>query len=153
MGKQWKQWQILFSWAPKSLWMVTAAMKLKQNKNHLLFRRKAVTNLASVLRSRGITLPTKVHLVKVMVFSSSHLSMWELDHKEGWARKNWCSAGEDYWETFGQQGDQANQSERKSTLNIHWKGWCWSSNTLFTWCEEPTHWKRPWCWERLKAGG
>ena len=40
-------------------------------------------------------------------------------------------------------------------LNIHWKDWCWSwnSNTLSTWCEELTHWKRPWCWERLKAGG
>ena len=40
-------------------------------------------------------------------------------------------------------------------LNIHWKGWCWSwnSNNLATWCEELTHWKRPWCWERLKAGG
>ena len=37
--------------------------------------------------------------------------------------------------------------------NIHWKGWCWSSNTLATWCKEPTHWKTPWCWERLKAGG
>ena len=42
----------------------------------------------------------------------------------------------------------------KSVLNIHWKDWCWSwnSNTLATWCEELTHWKRPWCWERLKAG-
>ena len=40
-------------------------------------------------------------------------------------------------------------------LNIHWKDWCWSwnFNTLATWCEELTHWKRPWCWERLKAGG
>ena len=38
--------------------------------------------------------------------------------------------------------------------NIHWKDWCWSwnSNTLATWCEELTHLKRPWCWERLKAG-
>ena len=44
---------------------------------------------------------------------------------------------------------------RKSVLNIHWNDCCWSlkSNTLATWCEEPTHWKRPWCWERLKAGG
>ena len=41
----------------------------------------------------------------------------------------------------------------KSTLNVHWKDWCWSSNTLATWCEELTHWKRPWCWARLKAGG
>ena len=39
-------------------------------------------------------------------------------------------------------------------LNIHWKNWCWSwsSNPLATWCEDLTHWKRPWCWERLKAG-
>ena len=42
---------------------------------------------------------------------------------------------------------------RKSTPNIHWKDWCWnwSSNTLATWFEELTHWKRPWCWERLKG--
>ena len=42
-----------------------------------------------------------------------------------------------------------------STLNIHWKDWCWcrSSNTLATWCDELSHWKRLWCWERLRAGG
>ena len=39
------------------------------------------------------------------------------------------------------------------TLNTHWKDWCWSSNTLATWCEQVTCWKRPWCWERLRAGG
>jgi len=40
-------------------------------------------------------------------------------------------------------------------MNIHRKDWCWSwsSNTFSTWCEELTHWKRPWCWERLRAGG
>ena len=40
-------------------------------------------------------------------------------------------------------------------MNIHCKGWCWSwsSSTLVIWWEEPTHWKRPWCWERLRAGG
>ena len=44
---------------------------------------------------------------------------------------------------------------QKLVLNIHWKDWCWSwtSNILVTWCKELTHWKRPWCWERLKAGG
>ena len=43
----------------------------------------------------------------------------------------------------------------KWTLNVNWKdwGWSWSSKTLGSWCEELTHWKRPWCWERLKAGG
>ena len=57
-------------------------------------------------------------------------------------------------ESFEQQGDQTSQSSRKSTLNIHWKDWCWgwSSNTLATWFKELTHWKRP-CWEGLKAGG
>ena len=65
MGKQWKQWQTSFSWAPKSLQMVTAAMKLKRC---FLLGRKAMTNLDSILKSRDITLPTKVHLVKAMVF-------------------------------------------------------------------------------------
>ena len=66
-----------------------------------------------------------------------------------------CSAGEDSWESLGLRGDQTSQSWRKSTLNIHWKGWywSWSPNNLATWCEEPAHWKRPWCWERLKADG
>ena len=41
----------------------------------------------------------------------------------------------------------------EETLNIYWKDWCWSSNTLATWWEELTLEKRPWCWERLKAGG
>ena len=64
-----------------------------------------------------------------------------------------CGAGEDSWESLGQQ-DQTSQSQRKSTLNIHWKEWCWSwnFNTLATWCEL-THFKRPWFWERLRAGG
>ena len=64
MGEEWKQLQILFSWASKSLQMVTAAMKLR----HLLLGRKAMTNLDSVLKSRDIALPTKVHLVRAMVF-------------------------------------------------------------------------------------
>ena len=66
-----------------------------------------------------------------------------------------CGVGEDSWECLGLQGDPTSPSYRKSILNIHCKDWCWSwnSNTLATWCEELTHWKRPWCWARLKAGG
>ena len=66
-----------------------------------------------------------------------------------------CGAWEDPWESLGQQGDQTSQFQRKSTLNMHRKNWCWSwsSIILATWCEELTHLKRPWCWERLKAGG
>ena len=63
-GGKWKQWQNFFSWAPKSLQMVTAAMKLR----HLLLGRKDMTNHDSILKSRSITLVTKVHIVKAMVF-------------------------------------------------------------------------------------
>ena len=49
-----------------------------------------MTNLDSILKSRDITLPTKFHLVKAMVFSSGHVWMWELDCEESWALKNWC---------------------------------------------------------------
>ena len=51
--------------------------------------------------------------------------------------------------------DSFQSSLKESTLNLHWKDWCWnwSSNTLATWWEELIHWKRPWCWEKLRAGG
>ena len=58
-------------------------------KRHLLLGREAMTNLDSILKSRDITLPAKVHLVKAMFFPSSHVWMWELDHKESWVQ-NWC---------------------------------------------------------------
>ena len=64
MGKQWKQWLTLIFWAPKSLQIVTAALKLR----HLCLGRKAMTNLDSIVKSRDITLPTNFHLVKAMVF-------------------------------------------------------------------------------------
>ena len=54
-----------------------------------------------------------------------------------------CGAGEDSWESLGWQGDQTSQSERKSTLNIHWKYLCWSSNILATSCKQPTIGKDP----------
>ena len=59
-------------------------------KRHLLLRRKVMTNLDSILKSRDIMLPTKVHPVKAIVFFSSHVWMWVLDYKEIWAPKNWC---------------------------------------------------------------
>ena len=138
MGKKWKQWQTLFSWTPKSLQTVTAAMKLR----HLLPRRNAMTNLAqccrsvalwlfatpwtaarqvslsitnsqgppklmsiesmmpsvvpfsshldSILKSRDITLLTKVRINKAMFFfPNSYIRMRELNYNEGWAPKNW----------------------------------------------------------------
>ena len=66
-----------------------------------------------------------------------------------------CGVGEDFWESLGLQGNPTSPSSRRSVLGVHWKDWCWSwnSNTLATWCEELTHLKRPWCWERLKVEG
>ena len=59
-------------------------------KRHLLLGRKVMTNLDSIFKSRDITLPTKVHLSQSYGFPSSLVWMWELNHKEGWAPKNWC---------------------------------------------------------------
>ena len=64
MGKQWKQCQTLFFWAPKSLQMVCS----HEIKRCLLLESKVMTNLDSILKSRDVTLPTKVRLVKAMVF-------------------------------------------------------------------------------------
>ena len=59
-------------------------------KRRLLLGRKVMTYLDDILKSRDITLPTKVHLVKAYGFSSGHIWMWGLDYKENWAQKNWC---------------------------------------------------------------
>ena len=66
-----------------------------------------------------------------------------------------CGVGEDSWETLGQQGGPTSPPLKRLVLCAHFKDWCWSwnSNTLATRCEELTHLKRPWCWERLRAGG
>ena len=71
-----------FSCAPKSLWVLTAVMKLKEEK---LLGRKPMTNLDSVLKSRDITLPTKVCIVKAMVFPGVmyRCESWTINHKEG----------------------------------------------------------------------
>ena len=127
--------------------MVTAATILR----HLLLGRKATTNLDSVLKSRDITLPTKVSIVKVIV------SPVVMNRCESCTiKKAECWRIDELWylrkESLGLQGDQIDPSYRKSTLNIHQKDWCWKSNTLATWCKVSTHWKRPWCGERLRVG-
>ena len=82
--------------------------------------------------------------------------MWELDQKENWAPKKWCCSAAEGLRVPG-TARRSNQSVLKDwriLRNINWKDWCWSwsSNNLANCCKEPTHWKRPWCWERLKAG-
>ena len=87
MGKHLKC-QTLFFWAPKSLWMVIAAMKFF--KRHLLLGRKVMTNLDSILKNQRHYFTTKGPSSQTYGFSSSHVWMWELDYEEDWVPKNWC---------------------------------------------------------------
>ena len=83
-------------------------------KRHLVLERKTMTNLDSILKGKDITLPTKFHIVKAVVFPVV-IWMWELDHKEGWVSTKGlmlsiCVVGEYNWESHQQQGDQTSQS-------------------------------------------
>ena len=152
MGKQWKQWETLFFGAVKSLQMVTTAMKLKdacsleeklQPRQHIKKQRHYFANKGPSSQGYG--------------FSSSHVWMWELDYKAECQRIDafelWC------WRRLLRvpwTARRSNQSILKEIspgysleglmlkLKLQYFG------HLF---EELTHWKRPWCWERLKAGG
>ena len=117
-----------------------------------------MTNLNSILKSRNITLPTKVHMVKAMVFpvvmyGCENWTIKKAERRRIDAFELWC------WRRLLKgpwAARRSNQSIiKRSDLSVHWKEWCWrgNSNTLATWYKELTQWKRPWCWERLKAGG
>ena len=155
MAILWKQWQILFSWAPKSLQMVTAAMKLKDAcslEKSYDKPRQHIKNQRHYFANRGLC-------SKSCGFSYSHVWMWELDHKEGWVLENWCC-----W-TAVLENTLESPLDCKEIKPVSPKGkqlwiftrndccWNWSSNTLATWCEELTHWIKPQCWKRLKAKG
>ena len=107
-GKKRKRRQTLFSCAPKSLQMVTEAIK-----RHLLLERKAMTNLDSILKSRDITLLTKVRIVKAMIFPivkyGCESGLWRKLSAEELMLLN-CGVGEDSWESRGQQGDPTSPS-------------------------------------------
>ena len=159
MEKQWKQWQILFWGAPKSLQMVTAAMKLKDAcsleeklwpTQHIKKQRHYFANKGPSCQNYG--------------FSSSHVWMWELDYKESWVQKNWC-----FW-TVKMEKTLESPLDCKEIQPVHPKGnqsWIfivrtdaeaetsilWLPNTPILQCEGLTHLKRPQCWKRLKAGG
>ena len=85
MGNQWKQWQTLLSWAPKSLQMVTAAMKL----NTLAPWKKSYDRLRQHNKKQIYYFSNKGPYSQSYGFSSSQVWVWELGHKEGWVPKNW----------------------------------------------------------------
>ena len=116
MGKQQKQWQTLFSWAPKSLQMLTAAMKLKD----ACSLEEKLWQTAN-LKVRDITLLTKVRMVRGIVSPvvMYRCESWTIKKAECWRKMLLnCGVGENSWETLGQQGDKASQLLRKSILNI-----------------------------------
>ena len=86
MGKQWKQWQTLFSWAPKSLQIVTTAMKLKDTAPW----KKSYDQPRQHIKKQRHYFANKVPSSQRYGFSSGHVWMWELDYKESWPLKNWC---------------------------------------------------------------
>ena len=115
MGKQWKQWETLFSWAPKSRQMVTEAMKLKdtpwnksydQPRQHIKKQRHYFANKVPSSQSYG--------------FSSSHVWIWELDYKESLAPKNWC-----FWTMVVEKTLQS-PLDCEEIQSVHPKGdWSW----------------------------
>ena len=117
-----------------------------------------MTNLDSILKRRDITLRRKVCTVKAMVFSvvMFRCESWTIKKSERWridAFELWC------WRRLVRVPWTARRSSQSVLKEVNpeysledWRS-SWSSNTLATWGEEPIHWKRFWCSERLKAGG
>ena len=127
-------------------------------KRCLLLGRKVMTNLDSIFKSRDITLPTKVYVVKAMVFPvvTYGCESWTVKKAERWridAFELWC------WRRLLRvpwTARRFNQSILKEIiLGFLWKEWCysWNSSTLATSCGQLTHWKRLGCWEGLGARG
>ena len=117
-------------------------------KRRLLLGRKVMTNLDSILKSRDITLSTKIRLVKAIVFPVVMYGCDSWTIKKAECRRIdafelWC------WRRVLRAPWTARRSNqsilKKSVLNIHWKDWCLNlnSNTLATWCRELIHLKRP----------
>ena len=126
-------------------------------KRRLLLGRKAMTNLDSILKSRDITLPTKVVLGKAMVFpvvmygcrswTMKKAEPWRIDAFELWwwrrlLRVPWTA----------RRFNQSILKEISPEYSLEGLILKLKLQSLATWCEELTHLKRPWCWERLKEG-
>ena len=128
-------------------------------KRRLLLGRKAMTNLDSILKSRDITLPTEVCLVKAMVFpvviyGCESQTIKKAEHQRIDAFELWCcrrllkvpwSARRSNQSILMEISPECSLEGLMLKLKLQY--------FLATWYEEPTHWKSPWCWERLKAGG
>ena len=126
-------------------------------KRRLFLGRKVITNLDSIFKSRDITLPTKVRLVKANGFSCGHAWVWELDC-EGWAPKNWC-----FW-TVVLEKTLESPLDCKEIQPVHAEGdqpWDFfgrtdaKAETPVLWPPHAKSWliRKDWCWDGLGAGG
>ena len=127
-------------------------------KRRLLLGRKATTNLESILKNRDITLPTKVHLMKAMVFPvfMCGCESWIIKKAECWridAFELWC------WRRLlrvpwtARRSTQSNLKEISPEYSLKGLMLKLKLQFLATWYKELTHWKTPWSWKRLKVGG
>ena len=144
-GEKWKEWH-LFSWAPKSLWTLTTAMKLKmlalQKKNygkpwqHIKKKRRYFTKKVCIVKAiKAMVFPVFMYGCEICTIMNAEY--WRID-----AFELWC------WRLLivPWTAKRLNQSIlKKSTQNIHWKDWCWSrrSNTLAN--------RRDWGWEEKRT--
>ena len=126
-------------------------------KRRLLLGRKVMTNLNSIFKSRDITLLTKVHLVKAMLFPVVMYGCenWTIKKAEPWridAFELWC------WRRLlrvpwtARRSNQSILKEISPGYSLEGLMLKLKLQYLITWCKELTHLKRPWCWERLGAG-
>ena len=127
-------------------------------KGCLLLGRKTMTNLGSILNSRDITLLTKICLVKAMVFPvvMYGYESWTIKKAEDRridAFELWCCRRLLRVPSTARRSNQSILKEISHEYSLEGLMLKLSSNTLATWGEKLIHWKRPWCWEILKAGG
>ena len=160
MGKQWKQWPTLFSWALNSLSMVTAAMKLKHKELFLAPWKKSYDKPRQRIKKQRHYFSDKGPYNQGYGFSSSHVWMWELDHKKGWVPKNWYFQTVVLVKTLGSPLDckEINPVNHNGTHSWIFTGridaeveapvlWPPDAKNRLT-GKHLTHWKIPWCWER-----
>ena len=154
MGGKWKQWVADFLFLSSKITVDSACNH--EIKRHLLLGRKVMTNLYCILKSRAITLPTNVQIVKAMVFPAvmygcERWTIKKAEHRRIDAFELWC------WRRLLRVPWTARRSNQPVLKEINpeysSEGLMLNSSSLDTWCEETTNWKRLWYWERLKTGG
>ena len=154
MGKKRKEWGLYFLGLQISADGDCCSHEIKIC---LLFGKKAMTNVDSILKSKDITLPKKGLYNQNSGFPSSHVELWEWGHKEGWASKNWC-----FWIVMLGKTLES-PLDCKDIKLVNPKGnqlWIFIGRThsfikaQILWTSDAKYWliwKRPSCWERLKA--